>query len=62
MKRNEEIKKKRVYRRLGEAEDKTEREDPCICVLDDRAVEELNVGTVCCLLLSKKRPTRKRIS
>ena len=38
-KRNDEMKKKRVSRRLGEAEDKTECDDPSICVLDDLAVD-----------------------
>ena len=59
MKRNEEIKKKRVSRGLGEAEDKTECDDPSISVLEDLAVEELNVGSACCLLLSKKRSRRR---
>ena len=58
-KKNEEMKKKRVSRRLGEAEDKTECDDPSICVLDDLVVEELNVGRACCLLLSRKRPRRR---
>ena len=61
-KRNDEMKKKRVSRRLGEAEDKTECDDPSICVSDDLAVEELNVGSACCLLLSRKRPRQRRMS
>ena len=61
-KKNDEMKKKRVSRRLGEAEDKTECDDPSICVLDDLAVEELNVGSACCLLLSRKRSRRRRMS
>ena len=61
-KKNDEMKKKRVSRRLGEAEHKTECDDPSICVLDDLAVEELNVGSACCLLLSRKRSRRRRMS
>ena len=48
-KRNEEMKRKRVSRRLGEAEDETVCEDPSICVVDDCAMEELNVGSASCL-------------
>ena len=48
-KRNEEMKRKRVYRRLGEAEDETVCEDPSISMLDDCAMEELNVGSAGCL-------------
>ena len=59
-KRNEELKKKRVSRHLGQAEDETECDDPSICVSDNLALEELNVGSACCLLLSKKRPRRRR--
>ena len=58
-KRNKEMKKKRVSRGLGEAEDKTGCDDPSICVLDGLAVEESNVGSACCLLLSRKRPRRR---
>ena len=49
MKRNEEMKKNRVSRLLGEAEDKTKWDDPSICMLHDCAMEELNVGSVGCL-------------
>ena len=62
MKRKEEIKRKRVSRRLGEAKDKTVREDPSICVLDERTMEELNVGNACCLLPARKRSRQRRMS
>ena len=62
MKKNDEMRRKQECRRLGEAEDKTEGDDPSICVLDDLAGEELNVGSACCLLLSRKRPRRRRMS
>ena len=48
-KRNEEMKRKRVSRRLGEVEDEIVCENPSICVLDDHAMEELNIRSASCL-------------
>ena len=52
-KENDEMRRKRVCKRLNEAEDETMCDDLSICVLDDRAMEELNVGSAGCLLLSR---------
>ena len=48
-KRNDEMRRQRECRRLGEAEDETMCDNPSIYVLDHRVVEELNVGSACCL-------------
>ena len=45
MKQNDEMRRKKVFSHLGEAEDGTVCDDPSICVLNDRAVEKLNVGS-----------------
>ena len=61
-KRNEEMKRKRVPRRLGEAEDCIRCGDSSTCVLDDHAVEELNVGSAGCLPKARKRQRQRRMS
>ena len=59
---NDEMKRTRECRRLGEAEIGTGYNNPSICVSDDRTVEELNVGIAGCLLLARKQPRQRRMS
>ena len=58
-KRNKEMRRKRVFRRLRETEDESVYDNPSIYVLDDRAVKEWGGENSGCLLMSRKRPRRR---